>query len=84
MTHQFSERMFTDSVKAVQQEFGSREKQAQFTERAPANDVLTEREAGFIAQRDTFYMATVNSDGWPYVQHSWSAWVIRAVTNAFR
>jgi predicted pyridoxine 5'-phosphate oxidase superfamily flavin-nucleotide-binding protein len=69
MTHQFSERMFTDSVKAVQQEFGSREKQGQFTERAPANDVLTEREAGFIAQRDTFYMATVNSDGWPYVQH---------------
>jgi predicted pyridoxine 5'-phosphate oxidase superfamily flavin-nucleotide-binding protein len=69
MTHQFSEIMFTDSVKAAQAEFGSREKQAVFTERAPDNDVLTTREAGFIAQRDTFYIATVNTDGWPYVQH---------------
>ena len=34
-----------------------------------ANDRLIDREAGFIAQRDTLYMATVNSDGWPYVQH---------------
>ena len=32
-------------------------------------DNLTDREAGFIAQRDTLYMAIVNSDGWPYVQH---------------
>ena len=30
---------------------------------------LTDREAGFIAQRDTLYMAIVNSDGWPYMQH---------------
>ena len=69
MAHQFSAIMFTDGVKSVQTEFGSREKQAVFAERAPANDALTEREAGFIAQRDTFYMATVNTDGWPYVQH---------------
>ena len=69
MTHQFSEIMFTDSVKAAQAEFGSREKQAVFTERAPTNDALSAREAEFIAQRDTFYMATVNTDGWPYVQH---------------
>ena len=34
-----------------------------------ANDSPTHREPGFIAQRDTLYMATVNSDGWPYVQH---------------
>jgi len=69
MPHQFTQHMFTDSVKAVQQEFGSREKQARFAEHAPANDVLSGGEAGFIAQRDTLYMATVNSDGWPYVQH---------------
>ncbi len=23
----------------------------------------------FIARRDSFYMATTNSDGWPYLQH---------------
>jgi predicted pyridoxine 5'-phosphate oxidase superfamily flavin-nucleotide-binding protein len=69
MAHQFSAIMFTDGVKAAQAEFGSREKQAVFSERAPVNDALTAREAAFIAQRDTFYMATVNTDGWPYVQH---------------
>jgi len=61
--------MFTDNVKAVQQEFGSREQQQKFSERAPANDELTDREAHFIAARDTFYLATVNEVGWPYVQH---------------
>ena len=28
-----------------------------------------EREAEFIAARDSFYMATVGEAGWPYVQH---------------
>ena len=69
MTHQFSQIMFTDGVKTVQSEFGSREKQARFSEMANPNDSLGEAEAAFIAARDTFYMATVNEDGWPYVQH---------------
>jgi len=69
MPHQFAHRMFTDSVKAAQEEFGSREKQERFADVAGPNDVLTEREAEFVAARDTFYMATVNEDGWPYVQH---------------
>jgi predicted pyridoxine 5'-phosphate oxidase superfamily flavin-nucleotide-binding protein len=28
-----------------------------------------ENEAAFIANRDSFYMATVSETGWPYVQH---------------
>ena len=32
-------------------------------------DRLTENEAAFIAERDSFYMATVSETGWPYVQH---------------
>jgi predicted pyridoxine 5'-phosphate oxidase superfamily flavin-nucleotide-binding protein len=32
-------------------------------------DVLGEREAEFLAQADTFYLATVSETGWPYVQH---------------
>ena len=32
-------------------------------------DVLGEVEAGFIAARDSFYMATINESGWPYIQH---------------
>lgn len=27
------------------------------------------REAAFIAERDSFYLATVSETGWPYVQH---------------
>lgn len=33
------------------------------------SDRFTAAEAGFIAQRDSFYMATVSETGWPYVQH---------------
>lgn len=36
---------------------------------APERDAFTEEEAAFIASRDSFYLATINSDGWPYVQH---------------
>ena len=69
MAHQFAELMFTQSVKAAQEQYGSRARLERFTAMAGPNDELTEREAGFIAERDTFYMATVNEDGWPYVQH---------------
>lgn len=33
------------------------------------NDRLGPSEAGFIAARDSFYMATVSETGWPYIQH---------------
>lgn len=69
MSHQFAEIMFTDSVKAAQEHYGSREHNQRFAGIAGPNDLLTEREANFIEKRDTFYMATVNEDGWPYVQH---------------
>ena len=69
MAHQFAEIMFTESVKAAQEDYGSRDRLERFTAMAGPNDELTDREADFIAQRDTFYMATVNEDGWPYVQH---------------
>jgi hypothetical protein len=32
-------------------------------------DRLTEFETEFLAQRDSFYMATTGATGWPYVQH---------------
>ena len=36
---------------------------------AGPNDQLGPKEAAFIELRDTFYLATVNEEGWPYVQH---------------
>lgn len=67
--HEFAEYMFTDAVQAAQQRYGSRQHNERFAGIAGPNNALTEREAAFIAERDTFYMATVNENGWPYVQH---------------
>lgn len=69
MAHQFADIMFTEGVRIAQEEYGSRARLQRFTEMAGPNDELTEREAEFIARRDSFYMATVNEEGWPYVQH---------------
>ena len=69
MSHQFAEFMFTEGVKAAQEQYGSRARLERFTLMAGPNDELSEREVAFIAERDSFYMATVNEDGWPYVQH---------------
>lgn len=33
------------------------------------NDVLTPDEILFIQSRDSFYLASVNADCWPYIQH---------------
>ncbi|RYG96796.1 MAG: pyridoxamine 5-phosphate oxidase [Alphaproteobacteria bacterium] len=32
-------------------------------------DRFTDQEAGFIADRDSFYIATTSETGWPYIQH---------------
>jgi len=69
MSHQFAEIMFTEGVKAAQEDYGSRARMERFAGISGPNDELTDREAGYIALRDSFYMATVNEDGWPYVQH---------------
>ena len=61
--------MFTDGVKAAQDNYGSRTRLERFAAISGPNDELSAREADFIAQRDTFYIATVNEDSWPYVQH---------------
>lgn len=69
MTHRFAELMFTDSVKSVQEYYGSRAQNERLQNNFGPNDQLTSRETDFIALRDTFYLATVGQTGWPYVQH---------------
>src|SRR5437763_9121635 len=36
---------------------------------APERDALTEDEIAFIQARDSFYIATISENGWPYLQH---------------
>jgi predicted pyridoxine 5'-phosphate oxidase superfamily flavin-nucleotide-binding protein len=69
MTHRFAEIAFTDAVRAAQTRYGTRAQNQRLAERAGPNDALTDREAAFIAARDSFYLATVSGTGWPYLQH---------------
>ncbi|MEW5962741.1 MAG: pyridoxamine 5'-phosphate oxidase family protein [Pseudomonadota bacterium] len=70
MGHRFAEIAFTDAVKAVQAEMGSRSGYARREGGdAHVNDRLGPIEASFIAERDNFFMATVGETGWPYLQH---------------
>ena len=60
---------FTDTVKKIQKRKGSRDTYAHMEQRGSWQDTVTKQLADFIAERDSFYMATVNSDGQPYIQH---------------
>jgi predicted pyridoxine 5'-phosphate oxidase superfamily flavin-nucleotide-binding protein len=64
----FGDIAFTDHVKAEQEMRGSRELYEGMVAR-PAPAGFSDREAAFISMRDSFYMATVSEDGWPYIQH---------------
>ena len=69
MGHKFAEVAFTPSVKNVQEHLGSRRSYARMEAGEVRNHVLGPREAGFIGERDSFYMASVSETGWPYIQH---------------
>jgi uncharacterized protein len=58
----------TPGVRAAQEANGSGEFWAGF-DGARACDRFTPAEVAFIAERDSFYMATISESGWPYIQH---------------
>jgi len=69
MGHNFGSLVFTPLVKALQEKYGSRRQYARMESGSSAPDRFGPDESMFIAERDSFYMATVGSTGWPYVQH---------------
>lgn len=58
----------TPSVRAVQAQMGSDRMWGDLKDQR-VFDAFTPEEAAFIAERDSFYMATVSETGWPYIQH---------------
>jgi uncharacterized protein len=68
MSYGFLDIASTPGVRAAQEANGSGEYWANF-HGDRASDRFTSAEAAFIAERDSFYMATVSESGWPYVQH---------------
>ena len=70
MGHKFAETAFTDTVKSIQFNMGSRKMYTRMEEPSEDyNNLLGPNEAAFISARDSLYMATVSETGWPYVQH---------------
>jgi len=60
---------FTDKVKEIQERKGSRNSYAHMEQRGGWENTITKQLRDFIAERDSFYMATVSSESQPYIQH---------------
>lgn len=64
----YSDIAFTDEVKDRQRIDGSRQNYEQAAESAAPSE-LGPNEQAFITAADSFYVASVSSSGWPYIQH---------------
>lgn len=65
----FGSLVFTPVVKKLQERYGSRQQYERMKNTGASRDHFTSFEIEFLAERDSFYWATVGSTGWPYVQH---------------
>ncbi|MFN6560819.1 MAG: pyridoxamine 5'-phosphate oxidase family protein [Nostoc sp. ChiSLP01] len=68
MPRKFGEIAFTPEVQAAQTQRGSRQTYERYIANGPANDSITPQIAQFIAHLDGFYLGTVSSNGYPYIQ----------------
>ena len=69
MTQAYAKTMFSEAAKRLQERHGSRAQYERLAQLGSTEGVLGSMEQEFIGQRDTFYLASVTVDGWPYVQH---------------
>ena len=69
MAHNFGSLVFTPVVKALQEKYGSRRQYARLEASSASRDRLGPQEREYIEEQDSFYIATLGSSGWPYVQH---------------
>jgi predicted pyridoxine 5'-phosphate oxidase superfamily flavin-nucleotide-binding protein len=69
MAYRFADLAFTPNVEALQEKHGSRAHYARMQAHGSADAALGPRESAFLAQADSFHLATVSETGWPYVQH---------------
>lgn len=60
---------FTPAVKAIQARKGSREAYAQVEQNGGWRTEIDEKLAAFLADTNSFYLATASRDGQPYIQH---------------
>jgi len=68
MTDNFTELAFTNSVKAEQEKYGTRTAYERMEQGGKFRNQLTWQEQAYIKSRDSFYLASVGENGWPYMQ----------------
>lgn len=68
MATNFASLAFTPEIKALQEKYGSRRSYERIENRTVV-DGLTDSEVDFISNRDSFYMASIGENGFPYIQH---------------
>ncbi|MDB6078503.1 MAG: Pyridoxamine 5-phosphate oxidase-related FMN-binding [Akkermansiaceae bacterium] len=66
MAHRFLDLVFTPPVLAAQEHYYGRD---HALPPSTHDDPLGPEEIAFIESRDSFYIASVNESGWPYMQH---------------
>lgn len=64
----YADILFVNEVRDLQDQDGTGARYASAYSQQ-TREHFSEAELGFIATRESFYMATVSSTGWPYVQH---------------
>jgi predicted pyridoxine 5'-phosphate oxidase superfamily flavin-nucleotide-binding protein len=67
--HFASDVAFTDSVKVIQTRLGSRTAYARMEQGPGWETEITEEVAAFVAEQTSFFLATANAQGQPYIQH---------------
>jgi len=69
VAHKFAQLMFTEAVQKLQEQHGSRRQYEKIGKYGPDQEQLGPDETDFIGERDSFYMASVGENDWPYIQH---------------
>jgi predicted pyridoxine 5'-phosphate oxidase superfamily flavin-nucleotide-binding protein len=69
MSNPASDIAFSPSVKAAQERLGSRHTYRRMDEEGGWQTVITPDLAAFIESQTSVFLATVNADGQPYIQH---------------
>jgi uncharacterized protein len=69
MSDRYLEIAAGDAVKHLQERWGSRSTYRRLETGPITNNHLGPEEIAFIEAQDTFFLASINENGWPYIQH---------------
>src|SRR5258708_30113772 len=69
MTDHYLEIATTDSVKQLQERWGSSSTYSRLESGPIGHQDLGPEEIAFIQAQDSFFLASLNEKGWPYIQH---------------